>query len=141
MSNPKSAAPKRKLTRQDRHKPGESKRRQNLALQIRMGPRPIIRIGEGIYDVPSQTDGAVTYIVNLIRNTCECKYWRSSHAICKHIYAARMFRSDTEFDAIPEPERSEYRHPAYYERLRSVRRPCIRELLRCIGQQVASRGF
>ncbi len=131
---------KRKRTRQDRHVPMESKRRMNLALQIFYGERPIVLIGMGIYSVPSGTSGDIAYIVNLIRNTCECKFWRAHHVTCKHIYAARMYREQIEGGTVPGPESAvesgAHKHPLHYEKLRRVRRPCMRELLRCIGKQV-----
>lgn len=127
-------------TRQEKHVQKESKRRMNLALQIFYGDRPIVLIGVGIYSVPSATSGEEAYIVNLIRNTCDCKFWRRTHAICKHIYAARLYREQIEGRPVPEPEPGSepavHRHPPHYEKLRRVRRPCMRELLRCVGRQV-----
>jgi hypothetical protein len=140
MSNPKNGAPKRKVTRQDQHVQKESKRRKNLAIQIFYGDRPIVLIGKSIYSVPSGTSGDIAYIVNLKRNICECKFWRKTHETCKHIYAARMYREQIEGRPVPAPETGlepvVYKHPPYYEKLRRVRRPCMRELLRCIGKQV-----
>jgi len=140
MSCQQKRASARKLTRQDRHVPMESKRRKNLAIQIFYGERPIVLIGIGIYSVPSGTSGDIAYIVNLIRNTCECKFWRKEHLTCKHIYAARMYRQQIEGGTLPGPESAvesgAHKHPPYYEKLRRVRRPCMRELLRCIGKQV-----
>lgn len=140
MSRQQKPGSQRKLTRQDRHVPMESKRRKNLAIQIFYGERPIVLMGMCIYSVPSGTRGDIAYIVNLIRNTCECEFWRKHHVTCKHIYAARMYREHIEGRPVPAQESAAesgaHKHPPYYEKLRRVRRPCMRELLRCIGKQV-----
>lgn len=120
-------APKRK----------DSDKRKNLALQILRDSRPIKDQLGGIFDVPSQS-GPRYYTVNLTRNSCECPDWRKRHRPCKHIWAARMWREKIEPNATEAfvPHSNPYQNPPYYDRLRRVRKPCVREMLRCLGKAV-----
>ena len=113
----------------------DSKRVRNRALRILYGERPISEVAVGIFAVPSESEGAVRYTANLHRATCECADWRKRKRECKHIAAARMWHAHITGDLVPSAGDG-YRNPPYYERLCHVRRPCIRETLRCVGRWV-----
>lgn len=54
----------------------------------------VARVGADLYDVPSQSDPATAYRVDLARNICECPDFRARGrklGYCKHILAARGF--------------------------------------------------
>lgn len=115
-----------------RFKSKTSGRVRSRALQIIYGPTPIHWISDSIARVPSETVGARFYTVNLRRNTCECPGWRKRKTQCKHLYAAAEERRL--LTGVPAaPQRRRYKNPRYYDRLRRVRKPCVLEMLRCVG--------
>lgn len=114
-----------------------TRRMLSRALNILDSENPIREInGSGIFRVPSETDGAVYYAVNLRRKSCECKDWRKRGGECKHITAAKLYRAKVVVTAPPAVNGRQIPHPRHYERVRAARRPCIREALRCISDWV-----
>jgi hypothetical protein len=103
-----------------------SSRRRSRALQIVYGEKPVVRLDPNgpLWEVPSETQGTVTYLVNLDRISCECAYYRDTRRVCKHIEAARIVESARQLEvnehgeirSVPNP----YKNAAYYERLKRV---------------------
>lgn len=114
-----------------------SGRIRSRALQIRFGDAPIRWLSKDVVEVPSETVGGRYYVVNLLRETCGCGWWRKRKTACKHIVAACEERMQLTGERPPGANRSVYRNPRYYDRLRRVRKSCLQEMLRCIREWVS----
>ncbi len=51
------------------------------------------RIGRDTYLVPSRTRRRVEYLVDLERETCECRDHHRTGGPCLHVYAAMLYRA------------------------------------------------
>jgi hypothetical protein len=117
---------------------------QKRALDILFGDMPIlagdpnIPLKENvIFEVPSQSVGGTYYAVNLERETCGCAYWRKRRCTCKHIAAARLFRSG---ERVAKPDDhgktpTQYPNPPWYDEIKLREERAVRELLRCLSNQ------
>ena len=48
------------------------------------------KIGQGLYEVPSQRDPRKKYVVDLLSKTCTCMDYTIRGVLCKHILAAKL---------------------------------------------------
>jgi hypothetical protein len=119
-----------------RQRSSQSRRIHSRALHILYGSAPIHRLSDDVWSVPSETEGGVYYTVNLRRPTCECPDWRKRKHQCKHMLAAVLYRGGVSAPSEQPSCANEYRNPSYYDRMRIMRRPCVREMLRCISRWV-----
>jgi hypothetical protein len=53
----------------------------------------IERIARDLYIVPSRTQRRVEYLVDLERETCECRDHARTGGACLHTYAAMLYRA------------------------------------------------
>jgi SWIM zinc finger len=94
-----------------------------------------------IWEVPSQTDSS-KYTVSLKRLTCECKYWREHHRVCKHIEAARLTEASTRLDrgenADLEQTPNPYKNAPHYDALKEAETSILLELVRCLGLEITN---
>jgi hypothetical protein len=63
---------------------------RGLALYRRGG---IERISRDVFIVPSRTRRRVEYLVDLERETCQCRDHQRTGAPCLHTYAAMLYRA------------------------------------------------
>lgn len=119
-----------------RRRASHGRRIQSRALHILYGSAPIHRLSDDVWSVPSETEGGVYYTVNLRRPTCECPDWRKRKHQCKHMLAAILYRGHVSGPSEQPNCATQHRNPSYYDRMRSMRRPCVRGILRCVSQWV-----
>lgn len=132
-----SAPSKKKLDRDPQVTVGKSASsiRRTRALQIVFGEAPIVHVGGPIWQVPSETQSAVRYAVNMERHTCECAFWRDKRVVCKHMEAVRIYQSRNGATAeagsrgLPNP----YKNPPWYDRLAEQQYHILTLLLQSIG--------
>ena len=48
------------------------------------------KIGQGLYEVPSQRDPRKKYVVDLLGKTCTCMDFTIRGGLCKHLLAAKL---------------------------------------------------
>jgi SWIM zinc finger len=67
-----------------------TRERRGLELYRRGG---IERIARDLYIVPSHTRRRVEYLVDLERQSCECRDHQRTGGPCKHVYAAMIYQA------------------------------------------------
>ena len=61
--------------------------RTRLDRAVKLTPK---KIGQGLYEVPSQRDPRKKYVVDLLSKTCDCMDFTIRGDLCKHLLAAKL---------------------------------------------------